>query len=403
MMQSLAMNRTRAAMIVLALSLGPFLLALTLSLRSGVNHRVSALMELFFRPNQGGIGYLALDAKTGKCPVSDSQRMNDLRSLEAEMSGKALFAGVIQDEASVSHAGKKLSLLVTAAKPSFFAMKGWTIKEGSALGQEDEKALHRVCLLTADTAEKLYGKGPCIGAELEINGVLFHVKGLRPASQGVSSLSSRAAQQVLIPFTTGMRRLWHREGPEVIQFEVRSNCRLSDVVHAMQAFLRKSHGIQPGEPDDFRISTGAGLTEKYRRGKQAVLLSTAALSLFSFLLGTAVAVNSLLLSLKQRGSEFALKRALGASRMDLLREVTFESVALATLGCLVSLILGVLILTFWREFASPSLVKRYPFDVSWATFVVPCAANLLIGLLVGVLVGKRLSVLNSASDLRDAP
>lgn len=399
-LQSLATNKMRSAMIVLTLSLSTVLLLLTISLKAGVEDRVFALMDLFFHPNEGGISYPDLKERAGVASLSYSARLQDLRLLQTRLGEEASFAGEIQGDAMVSRAGRHLSLFITAAEPSFLEIKGLAIQRGSALDQEDERSLNRVCILTEDVAADLFGTELGIGAEIQIAGAPFHVKGVRAANESVAKLSPKAARQVLIPFGTGMRRLWNYEGPEIIQFKVKEPFQLQKVVGEITALLRKEHHVVPPHQDDFKIYTGENLAKNYRAGKRALIMAAFGLSLLALFIGAGVAANTMIASLAQRASEFALKRALGAQHADLSLEVILESLIMSmaafTLGCFVSCCL----LVIWHCCASPMTIKRFPVDLTFYAFILPACLEVVIGLSCGAVVARHLSQMDTAKALR---
>ena len=399
-LQSLATNKMRSAMIVLTLSLSTVLLLLTISLKAGVEDRVFALMDLFFHPNEGGISYPDLKERAGGASLSYSARLQDLRLLQTRLGEEASFVGEIQDDATVSRAGRHLSLYITAAEPSFIELRGWAIQRGSALDQEDERSLKRVCILTTDVAADLFGTDPCIGAEVQIAGVPFRVKGVRSANESVAKLSQKAARQVLIPLGTGMRRLWNYEGPVIIQFKAKEPFQLQKVANEITAVLQKEHHIVPPYRDDFKISTGENLAKNYRAGKRALITAAFGLSLLALLVGAGATANTMVTSLSQRAREFALKRALGARQTDLSLELILESlimsIAAFALGCLMSF--GLLVI--WQCCASPMAIKKFPVDLTFYAFILPACLEVAVGLSCGALVARRLGQIDMAKALR---
>lgn len=394
-------NRGRLALVSITLSLGTVLLVLTLSLYRGVEDRLSALMEVFFHPNEGGITYGRLAGESDRPPVVPPPlRLHDLQLLQNKLGGEAMFAGEIQETVTISHAGHHLMSLVTAAEPLFLRIKNWRIISGSALNYEDERSLNRVCILTTDTARKLFGDKPCIDQSLTIDGVPFLVKGLRSANESAAQLSPAAAQQVLIPLSTGMERLWNEGGPTVIQFRARKGVPIQRVVDDMAVLLRKQHHVVPPQQDDFEIFTGEKMTEHYWASKRSMLLAGFALSLLTFLAGGAVAVIVIATSLAQRKKEFALKRALGASLNDVSWEVLLEPVLVSAGAFIEGSVISLVALAVWRHTAPAMAIKLYPLKTSAIAFAFPAALEVVVGFSCGALTRARLATLEFSHALR---
>jgi len=400
-LQSLAANKMRSAMIVLTLSVVTILLILTISLKAGVEDRLLALMDIFAQPNAGTIWYPDIGGVGGRRSFPYSGRLKDLQLLKSRLGHEASFAGGIQDKATVSRAGRHLSLRITAAEPSFLEIKGWTIKRGSALDQEDEKSIKRVCILTTDVAAILFGTQPSIGGEAKIAGVPFRVKGVRPVNQFVARVSRGSASQVLVPLSTGMKRLWNFEGPEIIHFKARKHFPVEKVRKDITALLRKEHKLVPPHKDDFKILTGENLVKKYQANKRALLASAFGLSLLALLIGVGAAANTMLTALAQRAREFAVKRALGARQADLSLEMILESLLLSMGGFIVGAGVSCGLLLIWQCYASSMAIKRFPLDLTFYAFLVPACLEAAVGLSCGAVVARHLRKIDTAKALRN--
>lgn len=391
-LQALATNRVRTAMIMLTFSLGAILLVLTISLRAGVEDQVTALMDIFAQPNAGEIFYPDIGGVGDRRSFPFSGRLKDLQLLKSRLGHEAVFAGFLPREAAVSHADRRLSLLITAVGPSYMEIKGWTIERGETLDQEDEKTIKRVCILTTDVAAILFGTQPSIGGEVKIAGVPFRVKGVRPVNQFVARVSRGSARLVLVPLSTGMKRLWNFEGPEAIHFKARKHFPVEKVQKDITALLRKEHHIAPGHPNDFKFLIGARLAQGYRRNKRPLILAGFALSLLALLLAAGVAAITMVTAMAHRKGEFALKRAIGARQKDLWIEVMVESVLVSIGGLIIGAVVSCGVLVLWHY--SPEAFKKIPLNFDVSSFIIAACLEVLIGIACGALVARRLKSLS---------
>jgi putative ABC transport system permease protein len=158
--------------------------------------------------------------------------------------------------------------------------------------------------------------------------------------------------------------------------------------------MHDRHHINPPEEDDFRIITAdviAGMVRGTSRTLSVLLLVLAALGL---LVGGVVMMNILLISVSERTREIGLRRALGATRRDILVQFLTESLSLTLLGMLVGVLLGGGVSLLLPR------VTRMAVVLSWPPLALSVGLAVLVGLLFGVLPARRAAGLDPTEALR---
>jgi ABC-type antimicrobial peptide transport system permease subunit len=320
----------RLTLVVIAPALVVFLTAVTLSMIQGAR-RNSELLLAQFGPRCGQIraAIRAHAAKvTGKPP---SLSLDDLSALRRTFSAQADFDGCVAWDCTVSANGRPYKEWVYAAGPDHFTISGSRLQSGARLDSNDEMMMRRVCLLGSSAARKLFGGTRAVGRTLIIRGVPFTVKGVRRRQV---AFTENTNDEIWIPLSTGMRRVFGLSGLSLIEFKVRKGLDVQAVCSRVAAFLRTRHRIVPPEKDDFRVFASTDLAENYwyssRAGREGALL----ICILSFFVAGAVMMHILTLSMAGRHSEIGLRRALGASRRSVLAQFIFEVTVLCAWGLL---------------------------------------------------------------------
>ena len=95
---------------------------------------------------------------------------------------------------------------------------------------------------------------------------------------------------------------------------------------------RARHRLEPGEEDDFDILSPEASRSFVQRLSEQVGVAAAPISAMALLAAIVVVANTILVSVTQRTREIGVRRAVGASRAQVLAEILAESVAIAFLG-----------------------------------------------------------------------
>ena len=105
-------------------------------------------------------------------------------------------------------------------------------------------------------------------------------------------------------------------------------------------------------------------------------------------------MNIMLATVLERTREIGIRRAVGATQGDILRQFLLEAVAICLLGCGVGLAVGLAISRII------SLTAGWPTVVSWFSVVLAVGVSTLVGLVFGVVPARQAARLNVIDSLR---
>jgi putative ABC transport system permease protein len=279
-------------------------------------------------------------------------------------------------------------------------VRGDSLTAGSLFTEADDAALERVAVVGSDLAAEFFPEGNAVGQRIRVRGVDFEIVGVLAkrggATNPLSAMFFNVDFVIYIPLATAQRRLLNREHLNMIRVKLEQNSRWAETEGAVETILRERHAISAGEQDDFRvlspevmIARSAGVTTPLRRA----LLWIGALSL---LIGGVVIANLMFAATVARSREIGTRRAVGASRSDVLRQFWAEALLVAG-GAAAT---GTALASIWAVVGSRFLHKAMV--LTWPSTLATVLAAVGIGALAGYLPARRAATVPPAVALRHA-
>jgi putative ABC transport system permease protein len=289
---------------------------------------------------------------------------------------------------------KNAVVQITGTAPNFLEVRGFKIAHGRMFGAADDGARRRVAVIGADVLPLLdvTDGQSLLDTRIKLAGVWFTVIGVL-AAKGSTGFGD-ADQQILIPFQTGRFLTFGTDRINDIWVLASSEDAVTTAMAEVQLALRRSHKLRAGRPDDFSIRNQADLLETLSETTQTFTFLLAGIAAVSLLVGGIGIMNIMLVSVTERTREIGVRKALGATRMNILLQFMTEAVVLCLLGGAVGIAAG----------AGGAMVFSHA--VGWKTTIdtrsVVIAVSFAsgVGVLFGVWPARRASILNPIEALR---
>ncbi len=256
--------------------------------------------------------------------------------------------------------------------------------------------LHRVqcVVIGADLARGLFGVLDPLGKEILVNGHGFRVIGVLEKPKGALGPGEAGQdRRVVVPYWT-FRRAFPNDVNHGIRIEAYPG-RLPEAIDQARTALRRSRKVPFDKEDNFSYNTAASIIREFHNIVGAVALVTMTLSGVGLLVGGVGVMNIMLVSVTERTREIGVRKAIGASRRDIIWQFLIEAMALTVAGGLVGVLAGILISMGIRS-AMPALPAYVP---PWAIVLgVSVAAS--VGLFFGIYPAVKAARLDPVDALR---
>jgi len=394
-LEAINANKLRSLLTMLGIVIGVSaviaMVALGEGARNSVNARIAALGTTLISVNAGqarGFGGVASSADRAALTLDDA----------AAVEREATTAVAVQPEMSralqVTYESRNTNTTISGVTPNYLVVRRFDIAAGHMFTQGDDAARRRYAVLGSQVLSDLGIAAPeaAIGQPIRIGNIEFEVVGVL-AAKGTGGFGD-PNDQVLIPISTAQYRVIGSDRLRQISVISRSEKDITLTMAEIQRILRRQHRLAPGRPDDFSIRNQADFLNTLGETTQVFTLLLAGIAAVSLLVGGIGIMNIMLVSVTERTREIGIRKALGATRANILLQFLIEAVVLCLAGGLIGVGLG----------AGSAILLRTAFN--WNTAVGPSSAIIAlafasgVGIIFGVWPARRAASLDPIEALR---
>ncbi len=310
--------------------------------------------------------------------VEPSLKFGDATAIATEVSGVTAVAEVQNAfDIDAKYRDKTTSVALYGISANWLEMRSYFIDTGNVLEDEDIESLARVAVIGPDVQEALFPNEDPLGKQLRIGNVAFQIKGVlvsRGAGPGGSSLDSI----VFIPVTTASKRLFNRDYLTTITVQLDDPLNPQPVAEEITAVLRERHGIIPPGEDDFSLRTALAAAEQVSDVDSTLTRVLTGVSVIATIIGGTVIMSLMLIAVSERRREIGVRRAVGATRNDIMLQFLVEAATVSLLGGLIGTVLGLAggVATAIQQDMPPALLWN---TVGWAV-----GLSIVVGLVFGL-------------------
>jgi putative ABC transport system permease protein len=385
--RAISSQRLRSFLTLLGIAVGIAAVILLTSIGEGIHRYVLAEFTQF-GTNVIGIhpgrtktgGTIGLPSSARPLSLDDAEAMKRLPNVVA-------VTPSVFGNAEVNGNGRVRRVSVYGVGPGLLVVFRAKVRSGQFLPEEDSGAARAQVVLGPKLKNELFGSENALGARVRIGGLQFRVIGVMEAKG--QFLGIDLDDTAYVPAARAME-LFNREGLNEINISVAEGVPAASVVEAAKELIKARHGRE-----DVTIISQEEMLATLGGILNVLTMAVGALGGISLLVGGVGIVTIMTIAVTERTNEIGLMVALGARRQTILGLFLGEAVALAAIGGVVGLVLGVGLAQLISLFL-PALPVHTP--LSFVLLAETLAAA--IGLAAGVLPARRAALLDPVEALR---
>ena len=398
-LDSIGANKVRTALTILGVAIGVTVVIAMASAITGINRSITGILEsagpktfFVYRYFSGG-----LEVSDGSDEMSPWRRNPPLTVEDAELIRQLPAVRDVNigeyTSGPVSFEGVELkSVDIAGMSPSWNLVNGGDILAGRNFTPMEYAAGARVAVINDKLAESLFpGRDP-VGKRIKISGQPFQVVGMH--AEAASLFSNADEPRLAIPHTAFTKTTQYWKDWLDIAVLPTEAATVQEAQDQVTTALRSSRGLRPGQADNFAIVGQDRILDSFNKITAAFFVVMIALSSVGLMVGGVGVVAIMMISVTERTREIGVRKALGATRREIMFQFLVEAATLTLVGCLVGMAAGALIAWGIRSFTP------IPATVPLLSVVAAVAASILTGVLFGIYPASKASRLDPVEALR---
>jgi putative ABC transport system permease protein len=396
-MESIRAHGFRSILTSLGIIIGVMSVIGVVSIVQGLSHTVNKQFEGM------GSNTLTVRSYTPFKKILQGQmaklRHDDYLMLAERVEGVAFISPVLfqedNNQGMVSYRSQQTFAQVYGVGHAYLDVNSVYPVQGRGFAREDDQRRRLVCAIGQDLIDDLKMPENPVGEYLRTGNEWCKIIGVMERRGEIFGFSQD--NYLLLPYSTARRiKGTSRDLDIQIQMQVTDVERMDEVKERIRRLLRSAHGLQRGEPDDFRVQTSEQLTESFNSIVATITAAVAGIVSVSLLVGGIGIMNIMLVSVTERTREIGILKALGATRQDILLQFLIEAVLLCLVGGLIGIALGygvgALVAMLLPGFP-PAYVPLWAIGLSFGF-------SALVGIVFGIIPAAKASQLNPIDALR---
>ncbi len=326
-LKSIAGNKMRAFLTMLGIIIGVFSLVVLVSLVNGATSTVTDTISSL------GTDMLTVSISDDKgYPLS----LEDLSAWMDE-DGIGYIATAGESSLTAKYGATSASVTVTGTTPSYYQIQGMNMLLGRFLKTADVTSHTNVCVINEYAATELIGYTDCLGTEISLNGTKYTVVGvLEDDDDSLTSMVSSGNMAAYIPYTSLMR-LSTSVSSKISSFYVSGETTMEEAELRITELLMER--FQEDE-DAFSVSSTDIMEDAMSSVTSILTILLGGIAAISLIVGGIGIMNIMLVTVTERTREIGIRKAIGATRGEILRQFLIEAIVLCMMGCVIGIALS---------------------------------------------------------------
>jgi len=337
---------------------------------------------------QRGMGVVIADQNT-------KLTMDDAKAIDERAPNVIAVQPEMNRQLQVTWTNRNASASIVGTSANYLQVRKYSIMAGRMFSPLEDEAKQRVAVVGPAVATNmgLDATDALLGDNIRIRGIQFTVIGVLE-SKGQASPFGNPDEQILIPLNTARFRVLGTDRLRSISVLAATEDKIPDAMADIQKVLRREHRLRQNQPDDFQMRSQADFLSTLGETTKVFTYLLSGIAAVSLLVGGIGIMNIMLVSVTERTREIGIRKALGATRSNILLQFLVEAIVLCCVGGIIGILVG--------SGGATAMSRAFAWNVkvSPGAVLLAFAFSAAVGLIFGVWPARRAATMDPIVALR---
>ncbi len=294
--------------------------------------------------------------------------------------------------AEVRYQRRYISSVSIQGRSENYPMLGkWDLSDGRHFSAQEVQHSAEVAVIGFDIADRMFPSEDPIGRDIKIAGVNHRIIGVLKKRAGV--LGGNPNLTVVIPITAFQRRFGVHNSITV-SIKAAELGQVGACVDQVRMVMRGLRHLGPRREDNFALVTSDNLLSIWAGISRGIFAALIGIVSISLVVGGIVIMNIMLVSVTERTREIGIRKAIGATRMNILWQFLVESITLSIAGGVMGIVLG------FAAAAAVAYFSPLPYEIKVWSIMVGMGVTFAVGVFFGIYPAMQAAKLDPIEALR---
>jgi len=324
-------------------------------------------------------------------PLSHELTLADMRAVKEAIPGIVAVAGISDMPMTVLVGGKTRAVALIGVTEGYQQIRKLVVLRGRYFDSADMESRSKVCMITRELAQKVYGAENPIGRSLRMGELTFTVIGVFHERVATYGLSEMQEDSVLIPFPL----MKYYKGRDVLS-SLYAQGSEPDLVSSLEVQMTRLLKSRHPPEAEYRVQTLTAILGAARTISFALTVVLVVIAFIAMLISGIGIMNIMLVTVRERTREIGVRKAIGAPRKQIMAQFLIEAFLISGGGAVLGILIGLAIPVAVQQVLPGNL--RVP--ISGTSVVVAFLVSSLTGLFFGWLPANQAAKLDPVESLR---